>query len=144
MYYALTVNPNHLAYTNDINEVSEYIIKLTQSTYLEIVNHQFDHYHVLIDTQLILTKETVEFKHFHYDVIKNLKAYQKYMHSHDVVDNLIWGEMGYYEKPNNDDMIQYAISHGLQKTVLKYGITALRVYQSLKMFLNDLNGQKDK
>lgn len=137
MLIAATVNPGHDAFDKDINQVAAKVFAKTQGTYLEIVNHKNDHYHLLVDVNIELTKETMPFSFMHYEKIRNVKAYQKYMHNHDVVDYEIYGEIGYYEKPNNDDMIDYAINYGLEKTVLKYGFIAIRYYNQLKSFLAD-------
>lgn len=137
MHYALTINFNHECYDSDIEVVSQKIIQLTSSTYCEVVNHAYDHYHALIETDKILNKDTFPFTYAHYDVVRNIKAYQKYMYNHDVTTKNVWGEMGYHEKPNTDDMINYAIQYGLNKTVLKYGMQALRVYNQLKSFLEN-------
>lgn len=139
MYHALTVNFNHKVYSTKIDEVIKSIVQITECTYLEIVNHAHDHYHVLIDSQKDLSDKKALGINFHIETIRNLKAYQKYMHNHDVVETSTWGELGYYEKPNDDDMIEYAVQHGPQKTVLKYGFKALKIYSQLKAFTNDIN-----
>lgn len=137
MIYAVTINKNHSFYDNDIDQLAQKLMSETQATYVEIVNHANDHYHALIDTQMLFDKDNMPMSNMHYELIRNVKAYQKYMINHDLIDHVKYGELGYYEKPNNDDMINYAISYGLEKTVMKYGYQAIRVYKQLKEFLTD-------
>lgn len=141
MTYALTINKQHLTYNTDIKVVLSNLHKETDGIYIEIVNHSNDHYHALIQT----TKDLNEQKGtqlYHIEVVRNVKAYQKYMNNHDVEDTYVYGEMTYTEPTNDDEIVEYALKHGAQKTVLKYGMKALKVYKTLKEFLNDYEHER--
>ena len=145
MLYALTINPSHQAYippNESIFELVNIIRNITNATYINIVNHNDDHYHALISCEYDL-QSLIDLKAFHVEVIRSYKAYIKYMYDHDLVTSYEWGEMPYIEN-NDDGIIQYCIQHGAEKTVVKYGMKALRVYKTLKEFYDTYTFNKTK
>lgn len=103
-------------------------------SYVEIVNHKNDHYHALIDSPHQID-EIIALKGLHVERLRNIKAYRKYMHDHDVVETLTFGQLPYVE----DDfaLIEDLIVLGPIKTVRKWGKQALFKYNALKEFYND-------
>lgn len=129
MYYAATINKGHMYYNENIKDTLEQF-KLDGHFYCEIVNHANDHYHALIGTTYDLEKY-VTFKSYHFERVRNIKAYQKYMYSHDLIEQYSFGEIGYHE---NDSIVDSVINIGALRTVQKYGWSALRYYKQLKEF----------
>lgn len=149
MTYALTINQEHKIYRDDISVVFFFLLSELQAEYIEIVKHKKvyeklddreiiinEHYHCLVQCNIDLN-EMIQKKLFHVEKVKNVKAYQKYMHSHDKIEAYEYGSLSYSEPIDDNDIIEYALKYGAQKTVLKYGFKALKVYKTLKEFLND-------
>jgi len=134
MLYAITINPAHSIYTTDIKKQVNVIELIMQASYVEIVNHQNDHYHALIDSPYQMN-ELIDLKGFHVERLRNIKAYRKYMHDHDVIETITQGQLPYVE----DDfaLIEDLIVLGPIKTVRKWGKQALFKYNALKEFYND-------
>jgi len=135
MLYALTINPGHTLFNVDINEVVNRIIIEYRTLYVNIVSHDGDHYHALIDYPDIIEKSKSNGALCHYEIVRNVKAYIKYMYSHDVVASCEIGELPYYE---DDNIIDYLIQYGPHKTVSKYGWLALKQYNNLRKFYEDI------
>ena len=135
MNYAITINQRHDLY-GDIDFILE-LLKRLDFSYIEIVNHSNDHYHGLVSTNRTL-KEMIDLKLCHVEIVRNTKAYQKYMHDHDKTDERRYGELGYQE---NDSIVDSVINIGAVATVQKYGMQALRYYKQLKEFENDYRGE---
>lgn len=134
MLYAITINPNHATYTTEIAKQVEVLKLIADCSYVEIVNHNNDHYHALIDTPQQI-QQLKDLKGFHIERLRNIKAYRKYMHDHDVIETLTFGQLPYVE----DDfaLIEDLIVLGPIKTVRKWGKQALFKYQALKEFYRD-------
>lgn len=137
MKYAITINKAHTLYIDNLELLTTILKDNTESQYIELVNHQNDHIHGLIDTQYTL-QQLKDLKAFHVEVIRNTKAYIKYMHSHDVVNTYKWGNLQYEEV---DSIVDSIISIGAVKTVQKYGMQALRIYKQIKQFEEDYKNQ---
>ena len=135
--YALTINPGHKAFSPDIKQVINYIIVNYKPFYLEIVNHNDDHYHSLMSVDDDIDTKSLN-GDFHLEIVRNVSAYQKYMVNHDMIEHEIVGEMPYIE---NDSMIDYLSVYGPVKTVQKYGFQALKYYKNLKDFYKDFKGE---
>lgn len=140
MLYALTINQKHRFYHDDISLVVADLFGHTDFTFIDIVSHSNDHYHALIDSRYPYDY-LVGLRGAHIEPVRTPKAYITYMHNHDVTKSFTSGELPYYEV---DNMIEYAIANGLVKTVEKYGMSALRQYKNLAMFLNDYNLERYK
>ena len=140
MLYAITINKKHLLYDEYLNIVANSIEAITKSDYIELVNHSNDHIHGLINTPLTL-QELIDMKVFHVERIRNTKAYQRYMISHDMVAQYKVGELPYHE---NDSIVDDLINLGPIKTVQKYGMQALRIYKTMKEFYEDFTYDGNK
>jgi len=134
MLYALTINPGHDLFDLLIDDVIDNIIITFKTNFIEIVSHNEDHYHALIEQNEIIVKDKDLGKLCHCDIVRNLKAYQKYMHNHDVTQSRIIGELPYYE---DDSIIDYLILQGPSKTVIKFGWKVLKNYSNLVKFYNE-------
>lgn len=140
--YAITVNPNHEIYNTDIQEVATAFTFKTLSSYLLVAQHGKTtgkiHYHMLTETNKSL-EDLKDLKFAHIEPVRNPVAYKKYMLNHDLIDKLEIGEMEFHEQ---DNLIDYAMVHGVVKTVQKYGMIALRYYSNLKKFVSDYESVK--
>jgi len=134
MLYALTINPGHDLFDLLIDKVIDNIIISFKTNYIEIVSHNEDHYHALIEQNEIIVKDKELGKLCHCDIVRNLKAYQKYMHNHDVTQEKYIGELPYYE---DDSIIEYVVKFGPTKTVVHFGWKVLKSYSSLCNFYED-------
>jgi len=134
--YALTINMGHPLYDIDIDKVVNNIIIEFQPSYINLVNHNDDHYHALVcvDDFLIKSKNAP----CHFELVRMFQAYIKYMYNHDVLSFRLVGEMPYYE---DDSMIDYLLSNGYIKTVQKFGWQALKYYSNIKQFYYDFKGE---
>jgi len=135
--YALTINPGHISHSYDISDVANFLAVNYQPQYCEIVCHDNDHYHVLLFIEDVLIKD--KNTPFHFETVRQLKAYQKYMHSHDVTDEISFGDLPYYE---DDNIIDYLLTHSPADTVKKYGWKVLKNYANVKKFYDDINIMK--
>lgn len=135
--YALTINPGHSAHSYNIDDVVNFLAVNIQPVYCEVVCHNDDHYHVLIFIEEVL-KPHKELP-FHFELVRQLKAYQKYMHSHDVTAELLFGDIPYFE---DDNIIDYLLIHSPSDTVIKYGWKVLKNYVNVKKFYDDIKFTK--
>jgi hypothetical protein len=135
MLYAITINYGNSMFAPSCDNVITKLILELGVTYCDVVNHSNDHFHALIFTETEL-KNTPEFgKMFHFEKVRNIQAYTKYMHNHDVTQFALMGELPYFE---TESIIDYLEAFGPTKTVQKYGLQALRQYRNLKEYYNDL------
>lgn len=136
MLYAITINQGHSMYADTCDNVIILLINELRITYADIVNHANDHYHALISTEVELVNNSIYGKMFHFEKVRNIPAYIKYMHSHDVTSKALMGELPYFE---TDSMIDYLQMYGPVKTVQKYGFQALKYYKNIKEFYYDMS-----
>lgn len=136
MLLAITINPGHTYYHSNLQDTLKELVIDFAPDYLDLVNHSNDHYHGLIS---IKEGDEPRKTMFHFEPIRNIKAYTKYMYDHDLVDSVKFGELPFTE---NDSMIDYIIDNGPVKAVRKYGMQALRIYKQIKDFYTDLKIEK--
>ena len=144
MLYAVTVNKGHICYGETCLDTITKIALDFRPSYLEIVNHANDHYHALmqVDDDLSTMEKSKSF--LHYETVRNVPAYMKYMYSHDVTDSEKIGELPYFE---NDSIVDYVLAFGAVKAVQRFGWVALRQYRNIKEFYLDSrreNNEKQK
>jgi len=138
MIFALTINPGHASYRPGLTDTVGVLVFDLRPDFLEIVAHQGepglppDHYHGLISVPDDFDMPPKSF--VHYEPVRNLKAYRSYMHSHDVIEELQFGELPYTEI---DSMVDYLEIYGPVKTARKYGWQAIRYYKQMKEFYED-------
>jgi hypothetical protein len=140
MYFiALTVNKGHFAFNNNIKGVLDFINMLEKDSYCQVVKHKSEtseeHYHVLKHSRYS-PNWWKEQKICHVEQVRNVKAYDKYMNNHDVIDKETSGDIPYFES-NRDAIIEYLMIYGPVKTVQTYGWEALNKYRQLKEFYED-------
>jgi len=134
---AITVNPGHEGFGSSLNDTLGKIVLGLKPSYLCLVNHSDDHFHGLIavDDGITISK-----KFCHFEPIRNIKAYRRYMFDHDFVGSIEFGEMPYQE---NDSIIDYLENNGPVKTVRKFGWLAVRYYKQLKDLYGDMKGNSN-
>lgn len=137
MFYAITINPMHKTFNLDLDAVLDDLQEMG-CDYIEIVNHNNDHLHGLVYTTLLIDKIWRK-QSLHFERVRNVKAYQKYMHNHDKVDVRKWGDLPYHEV---DSIVDSIINIGAIATVQKYGWQALKYYKQMKEFEKDFTEQE--
>jgi len=132
--YAITVNPGHAFFHEDIQELINDFIVSYRPQFIHAVCHDHDHFHVLLCVDDEIIPQNIKGS-FHLETVRNHKAYIKYMQSHDLVDEVVIGELPYIEE---DSIIDYIIAYGPQKAVQKFGWQALKQYSNIKAFWKDV------
>lgn len=127
----------------DLHRIKNLILnEIHNIEYINLVIHKNNitdyHIHGLIASNTEITVELLKSKCHHAGMVLNIGKYENYMINHDMIYQVKYGSMPYYDKETvkdnvYDEMIAYFFSsRSAVKTVQRYGVMALKYFNQLK------------